>query len=67
MPSEPVSHDLREEDLASKVRWCSTLSPEERLRMLLQWADAMQRLNPGIRDVGRHAAVRGRVQVLERP
>ena len=66
MTLEPVSHDPREEDLTSKVRWFSTLSPEERLRTLLEWSEAMQKLNPGIRDVGRHAAVKGRIQIVER-
>lgn len=67
MSQKPVSHDPREEDLISKVRWFSTLSPEDRLRTLLEWSEAMQQLNPGIREVGRHAAVPGRIQILERP
>lgn len=62
-----VSHDPREEDLDSKVRWFSTLSPDEQLRTLLEWSEAMQKLNPAIREVGRHAAVPGRIQILERP
>ncbi|MEY3023510.1 MAG: hypothetical protein RJA16_336 [Planctomycetota bacterium] len=67
MHGEPVSHDLREEELASKVRWFSTLSAEDRLRTLLEWAETMQKLNPGIREIGRHAAVPGRIQILECP
>lgn len=63
----PISHDPREEDLDSKVRWFSTLSPDEQLRTLLEWSEAMQKLNPAIREVGRHAAVPGRIQILERP
>ena len=66
MSQEPIGHDRREEDLASKARWFSSRSPEERLRTLLEWSEAMQKLNPGIRDVGRHAAVKGRIQIVER-
>jgi hypothetical protein len=67
MGHESIGHDWREEDLASKVRWFSTLSAEERFRTLIEWSEAMETLNPGIRDIGRHSPIPGRIQVLERP
>jgi hypothetical protein len=65
--SRAVSHDRGEEDLLAKARWFAQFSPQERLRMLIEWADAMIALNPSIEEVDRARPVAGRVQVLERP
>jgi len=67
VPSVSVSHDRGEEDLLAKARWFAQFSPPERLRMLIEWADAMLALNPKIEEVDRARPVAGRVQVLERP
>jgi len=55
------------EDLLAKARWFAQFSPPERLRMLIEWADAMLALNPKIEAVDHARPVAGRVQVLERP
>lgn len=62
-----ISHDRDDEDLLAKARWFSQFSPEERLRMLIEWSDAMLALNPQIAEVGRAYPIPGRIQVLERP
>jgi len=62
-----VSHDRGEEDMIAKARWFAQFTPEERLRMAIEWSDTMLQLNPGIADVGRAQPVAGRIQVLERP
>ena len=48
-----VSHDRGEEDLLAKARWFAQFSPPERLRMLIEWADAMLDLNPKIQEADR--------------
>lgn len=58
---------LGEEDLLAKARWFAQFSPPERLRMLIEWADAMLALNPKIEAVDHARPVAGHVQVLERP
>jgi len=65
--SVSVSHDRGEEDLLAKACWFAQFSPSERLRMLIEWADAMLALNPKIEAVDRARPVAGHVQVLERP
>ena len=62
-----TSCHLGVEDLLAKARWFAQFSPPERLRMLIEWADAMLALNPKIEEVDRARPVAGRVQVLERP
>jgi hypothetical protein len=62
-----ASRHRGEEDLLAKARWFAQFSPPERLRMLIEWADAMLALNPKIEAVDRARPVAGRVQVLERP
>lgn len=62
-----ISHDRGDEDLLAKARWFSQFSPQERLRMLIEWADAMLALNPKIQEADRARPVAGRIQVLERP
>jgi hypothetical protein len=62
-----VSHDRSDEDVLAKARWFSQFSPEERLQMLIDWADTMLALNPAIEEVDRARAVAGRIQVIERP
>jgi hypothetical protein len=62
-----VSHDRGEEDILAKARWFAQFTPERRLLMLIEWADAMLALNPAIEEVGRAHPVAGRIQVLERP
>ena len=67
VPMSSVSHDRGEQDLLAKARWFAQFSPEERLRMLIEWADAMLALNPKIEEVDRAGPVADRIQVLERP
>ena len=67
MTSVGISHDRDDEDLLAKARWFSQFSPPERLRMLIEWADAMLALNPKIQEADRARPVAGRIQVLERP
>ena len=67
MESPSISHDRGEEDLQAKARWFAQFSPQQRLRMLIEWADAMLALNPKIQEADRAHPVAGRVQVLERP
>jgi len=62
-----ISHDRAEEDILAKARWFSQFSPEERLRMLIEWSDAMLALNPAIEDAERARPIAGRIQVLARP
>ena len=62
-----VSHDFGEEDLLAKARWFAQFTPQERLIMLIEWADAMIALNPSIEEADRARPVAGRIQVLERP
>lgn len=62
-----ISHDRGEEDILAKARWFSQFTPEQRLWMLIEWADAMLALNPAIEEVDRARPVAGRIQVLERP
>ncbi len=61
-----MSHDREDEDLLAKAAWFAQFSPEERLRMLIEWADALMAMNPEIGDVNRARPVAGRIQVLER-
>ena len=67
MDAPSISHDRGEEDILAKARWFSQFTPEERLRMLIEWADAMLALNPAIEDKDRASPVAGRIQVLARP
>ena len=67
MPDPSVSHDFAEEDILAKARWFRTFTSEERLRMLIDWADTMLALNPEIEEVGRARAIAGRIQIIERP
>jgi len=62
-----ISHDWSEEDIHAKARWFAAFSPEQRLRMLIDWADTMLSLNPDIEEVGRAHAIAGRIQIIERP
>lgn len=67
MDAPSISHDRGEEDILAKARWFAQFTPEERLRMLIEWADAMLALNPAIEDKDRASPVAGRIQVLARP
>ena len=67
MDAPSISHDRGEEDILAKARWFAQVTPEERLRMLIEWADAMLALNPAIEDMDRARPIAGRIQVLERP
>lgn len=67
MQAPSVSHDRGEEDILAKARWFSQFTPEERFRMLIEWADAMLALNPAIKDADRARPIAGRIQVLARP
>lgn len=62
-----VSHDRAEEELTAKARWFMRFSAEARLKMLFEWSDTMERLNPSIAEVDRAGPIAGRIQVLERP
>jgi hypothetical protein len=62
-----ISHDRGDEDLLAKASWFSQFSPQQRLRMLIEWADAMIALNPQIEEADRARPVAGRIRVLERP
>lgn len=66
-----VSHDRGDEDLLAKAAWFAQFSPDERLRMLVEWVDALVAMNPAImnpeiRDVDRARPIAGRIQILER-
>jgi hypothetical protein len=67
MNAPSISHDRGEEDILAKARWFAQFTPEERLRMLIEWADAMLALNPAIEDKDRASPIAGRIQVLVRP
>jgi hypothetical protein len=67
MNAPSISHDRGEEDILAKARWFAQFTPEERLRMLIEWADAMLALNPAIEDEDRASPIAGRIQVLARP
>lgn len=67
MDAPSISHDRGEEDILAKARWFAQFTPEERLRMLIEWADAMLALNPAIEDKDRASPVAGHIQVLARP
>ena len=67
MNGPSISHDRGEEDILAKARWFAQFTPEERLRMLIEWADAMLALNPAIEDKDRASPIAGRIQVLARP
>jgi hypothetical protein len=67
MSAPSISHDRGEEDILAKARWFAQFTPEERLRMLIEWADAMLALNPAIEDKDRASPIAGRIQVLVRP
>jgi len=67
MDAPSISHDRGEEDILAKARWFAQFTPEERLRMLIEWADAMLALNPAIEDEDRASPIAGRIQVLARP
>jgi hypothetical protein len=67
MKAPSISHDRGEEDILAKARWFAQFTPEERLRMLIEWADAMLALNPAIEDKDRASPIAGRIQVLVRP
>jgi hypothetical protein len=67
MKAPSISHDRGEEDILAKARWFAQFTPEERLRMLIEWADAMLALNPAIEDQDRASPIAGRIQVLARP
>ena len=67
MNAPSISHDRGEEDILAKARWFAQFTPEERLRMLIEWADAMLALNPAIEDMERARPIAGRIQMLARP
>ena len=67
MNAPSISHDRGEEDILAKARWFAQFTPEERLRMLIEWADAMLALNPAIEDKDRASPIAGRIQVLASP
>jgi len=67
MNAPSISHDRGEEDILAKARWFAQFTPEDRLRMLIEWADAMLALNPAIEDMDRARPIAGRIQMLARP
>lgn len=60
-----VSHDHGEEVLLAKARWFAQFTPEERLRMAMEWAETMLTLNPRIAEIDREYPTGRTVQVLE--
>jgi hypothetical protein len=67
MHEPSISHDRSQEDLRAKAIWFQRFTPEERLRMLIDWADTMLALNPAIAEVDRARPTPGRIQIIERP
>jgi hypothetical protein len=62
-----ISHDRDEETVEAKARWFRTLSPAERLAMLLEWTELVLQNNPRLIGVKDAVPIEGRVRVLELP
>lgn len=67
MRNRGVSHDWQEETPAAKARWFQSLTIEERMTVMCDFADLILSLNPSIVDKGRAQPVPGRIQVLSLP
>jgi len=62
-----ISHSLEEESIEAKARWFRSLSPEQRMAMLMEWTELVLENNPGLIGVKDAVAVEGRIRVLELP
>ena len=62
-----ISHNMEDETMQQKVRWFSSLTPEERWRIFGEFTEMILAINPDIVKQKRAEPIPGRIQVITLP